>query len=79
MAFVPEGRSKSLRPGGTRDSSPAIYRRVGVHRDLRPGGTLEVQGEPLIGCFPGLKPEVETLGLAESYSPCGAKNIFGWA
>jgi hypothetical protein len=26
-----------LRPGGTRDSSPAICRRVGRHRDLRPG------------------------------------------
>jgi hypothetical protein len=30
------------RPGGTRDSSPAIYRRVGQEYDLRPGGTLEV-------------------------------------
>jgi hypothetical protein len=31
-----------IRPGGTRDSSPAIYRRVGHKYDLRPGGTLEV-------------------------------------
>ena len=31
-----------LCPGGTRDSSPAIYCRVGHKYDLRPGGTLEV-------------------------------------
>jgi hypothetical protein len=36
------GSRFSLRPGGTRDSSPAIYRRVGHKYDLRPGGTLEV-------------------------------------
>ena len=29
------------RPGGTYDSSPAIYRRVRDHMDLRPGGTPE--------------------------------------
>jgi hypothetical protein len=36
-----------IRPGGTRDSSPAIYRRVGHKDDLRPGGTLE-QGPGLL-------------------------------
>ena len=35
------GTRFSLRPGGTRDSSPAIYRRVAHKYDLRPGGTLE--------------------------------------
>jgi hypothetical protein len=29
------------RPAGTYDSSPAIYRRVRDHMDLRPGGTPE--------------------------------------
>jgi len=40
------GSGFSLRPGGTRDSSPAIYRRVGHKYDLRPGGTLEVGSGP---------------------------------
>jgi hypothetical protein len=30
-----------LRPGGTYDSSPAIYRRVRYYTGLRPGGTPE--------------------------------------
>jgi hypothetical protein len=35
-----------LRPGGTYDSSPAIYRRVRYYAGLRPGGTPEYR--PLI-------------------------------
>jgi hypothetical protein len=30
-----------LRPGGTFDSSPAIYRRVNYKNGPRPGGTFE--------------------------------------
>jgi hypothetical protein len=33
-----------LRPGGTYDSSPAIYRRVRSYTGLRPGGTPEYRG-----------------------------------
>jgi hypothetical protein len=44
-----------LRPGGTYDSSPAIYRRVRSYTGLRPGGTSEyrrscvkAEGSPLV-------------------------------
>jgi hypothetical protein len=33
--------SHPLRPGGTYESSPAIYRRVRYYTGLRPGGTTE--------------------------------------
>src|ERR1700722_7559774 len=41
------GQMNVLRPGGTRDSSPAIYRRVNHKYDLRPGGTPEGGSGPL--------------------------------
>ena len=63
MAFVPEGQADRslarsamvLRPGGTYDSSPAIYRRVRSYTGLRLGGTPEyrrscvrAEGPPLL-------------------------------
>jgi hypothetical protein len=36
-----DAAARRARPGGTYDSSPAIYRRVWDHMEPRPGGTPE--------------------------------------
>jgi hypothetical protein len=49
--------------GGTRDRSPAIYRRIGHPYDLRPGGTLAPKGlEDSWRTVYFMIPRVETLG-----------------